>query len=442
MAGFWRQFHGGPGNRGFAFVSTQPANSPKWRTEIGQVGYASPAVSLNGMVYVGTLNDELVAINPNGTIAWRREMTPGHGRSIMSGAPAIDGDGNIYIITTKAAQATDHRDENPRRRLQLNSTLHSFDPAGNRRWFFNFPSSDNPDIPGGFTFSAPKIFTGQETFIFVPVRFAKYDFALDIMVLDQAGEVVHRRNIVDYPPSPIVGESNIDDILSDIWDFISSPIDFDVSGVDTGIKPLEEVFGWAEPTLAIADFSPHNNRPIIIIEDGAKTLAAFRFQNRRLTKLWSKTDSKFRGGTSPAAFVNGTIAVGRRDGTLALYHLRSGDEYAKPWYKAKKPIYASPVSFGRQIYFVAKQEVIMLESDGQLLQSFRTIGTSLAAPALSGSHLFVSAQDGLWTFNFDVERVAKNDDFRGGVSSPAIADDGTVYAIDLEGVLWAFGGRS
>ncbi|RDI46997.1 PQQ-binding-like beta-propeller repeat protein [Aquicella lusitana] len=439
MTAFWRQFHGDGPSRGFAPVSSRPAIDPQWRTEVGRVGYASPVIGPDNTIYIGTLDDELVAVNPNGSIRWRREIRPGHGRSIISGSPAIDNDGNIYLIATQATQSVDHRGEDGRRQLKLHSTLYSFDPNGNRRWLYHFPTTSSSGYePGGFSFSSPKVFSDQETYIFISVRFGTVDFLLEMMVLDQAGEVVHRQEIVKYPPSPITAGSNIGDILGDIWDFISSPIDFDVSGVNSGVTPLEELFGWAEPTIAIADFSSYENRPIIVIDDGHKTLAAYRWQDRCLIKLWAKVASKHRAAASPAVFTNSTIAQGQKDGTVALYNLINGQELAKPWFKAGKSVYSPPVSFGRQLYLVAKQEVIMLDSDLKLLQTFRTIGTSLGAPAISAKYLYVSARDGLWTFNFDLERVAKNEEFSGGVSSPAISRDGTVYSMDLNRTLWAF----
>lgn len=112
MSQHGRQFRTNGPNQGFTPASTRPATEPLWITEVGQVGYATPVIGPDNTIYIGTFNDELVAVNPNGTIRWRREITPGHGRRIISASPAVDNDGNIYCVATNAAYVTDHRNSN------------------------------------------------------------------------------------------------------------------------------------------------------------------------------------------------------------------------------------------------------------------------------------------------------------------------------------------
>jgi hypothetical protein len=70
-----------------------------WRTPIGYPLFSSPAVGVDGTVYVGTKNDtsgtgSFYAINPDGTVKWR--YTPvGQGQVLSS--PAIGDDGSLYV---------------------------------------------------------------------------------------------------------------------------------------------------------------------------------------------------------------------------------------------------------------------------------------------------------------------------------------------------------
>ncbi|MBS0290014.1 MAG: PQQ-like beta-propeller repeat protein [Proteobacteria bacterium] len=64
---------------------------------------------------------------------------------------------------------------------------------------------------------------------------------------------------------------------------------------------------------------------------------------------------------------------------------------------------------------------------------------TISAPAISADRVYVNGQDGFYTFSLDLNMHTLNADVSGGVSSPAIADDGTIYAIDRNKQLWAFG---
>ena len=56
---------------------------------------SSPAIDANGVIYVGSRDKKLYAINPNGTMKWFVET----GSAIESSA-AINQDGTIYIAST------------------------------------------------------------------------------------------------------------------------------------------------------------------------------------------------------------------------------------------------------------------------------------------------------------------------------------------------------
>ncbi len=86
----------------------------KWRCGCGSSIAASPAIGDDGIIYLGTLSDknEIVAVNPNGTIKWKYQT----GDRIYSD-PAIGDDGTIYIGSD-------------------NSYLYAMNPNGTLKWRF------------------------------------------------------------------------------------------------------------------------------------------------------------------------------------------------------------------------------------------------------------------------------------------------------------------
>ncbi len=227
----WTQYHSNGPNQGFIPVQTTVAVQPKWQVQVGHVGYGSPVIGADGTIIIGTLGGELVAVNPDGTIKWRRTLIarehPDYPGAII-GSPAVGSDGNIYVITTTNLIIRDHRNGGTQTKRVRRSSLHSVDPAGNIRWSFRFPANTSPSGTGAYTNSSPKVWGSPNVNIFVPAIYASGGFAIELLVINQSGEQVYKTDIASYPPEPVVGEGPS---FGDIWDFISSPIDFDTSGV-------------------------------------------------------------------------------------------------------------------------------------------------------------------------------------------------------------------
>ena len=59
---------------------------------------SSPAIGSDGTIYIGSNDDNLYAVNPDGTEKWRYVVP---GRRPVRASPAIASDGTIYV-TTKA----------------------------------------------------------------------------------------------------------------------------------------------------------------------------------------------------------------------------------------------------------------------------------------------------------------------------------------------------
>lgn len=92
----WSKFHGNAQNTGRAVGGSPTAGTQRWvfpaTGAIGSVVFSSPAIGADGTVYVGAHDNNLYAINPDGTEKWRFAT-----RGRIESSPAIGVDGTIYV---------------------------------------------------------------------------------------------------------------------------------------------------------------------------------------------------------------------------------------------------------------------------------------------------------------------------------------------------------
>lgn len=77
-----------------SLCKNRPEECPplKWRYQTGSSVYSSPAIDSVGSVYIGSYDDYLYALNPDGTLRWRYQT----GGAVNS-CPAIGTDGTVYV---------------------------------------------------------------------------------------------------------------------------------------------------------------------------------------------------------------------------------------------------------------------------------------------------------------------------------------------------------
>ena len=63
----WMQFYADGQGRGFVGVHSSPATSAMWFADVGPAGFSSPSLQLDGTIYVGNHNGELVVTAPCGS---------------------------------------------------------------------------------------------------------------------------------------------------------------------------------------------------------------------------------------------------------------------------------------------------------------------------------------------------------------------------------------
>jgi len=74
-------------------ASTASFLSEKWKFKTGGRVFSSPAIGLDGTIYVGSDDKHLYAINPDGTLKWRFKTES----DIDYSSPAIGSEGTVYV---------------------------------------------------------------------------------------------------------------------------------------------------------------------------------------------------------------------------------------------------------------------------------------------------------------------------------------------------------
>ena len=74
------------------FAQSQWIIEKKWAFKTGDWVRSSPAIGSDGTIYVGSDDDNLYAINPDGSMKWRFKTG-----SYVFSSPAIGSDGTIYV---------------------------------------------------------------------------------------------------------------------------------------------------------------------------------------------------------------------------------------------------------------------------------------------------------------------------------------------------------
>ena len=79
----------------FLFPATLLAQEgdEKWSFETGGSVISSPAIGSDGAIYVGSTDNKLYAVNPDGSLKWVFHLPT----SALDSAPAIGSDGTIYV---------------------------------------------------------------------------------------------------------------------------------------------------------------------------------------------------------------------------------------------------------------------------------------------------------------------------------------------------------
>jgi outer membrane protein assembly factor BamB len=440
----WAQFHADGPSQGFTGVHSTYALQPKWTADVGRVTHSSPSIGEDGTLYVGTVDGKLIAVDSDsGEIKWSW-MSPKPDSMILS-SPAVGEDGNIYIVINRKLLNNFH------------SMLASITPDGELRWLVSFPILEG--MTSGFTTASAKTWgSAQELYIFVPGNLTTTCESLDfrgdpdcgldeLLVYDQSGNLINRKVIGGCPRARGSGGPGF---LGGIWDFLADVFSGGTAVIGDAVDPLYETFGWLNTTVAIVDFPNLSNvtyeHPLVTAVGycyGLR-LTGFQWDPPNLTRLWSyEDDSNEYSYSSPAVFPSGLLVLGRKDGLVQGFNVADG---SKLWgYDAKEAVMATPASFGRQIYVASLKHLHVLEPNGEVVDIPPALtkleGQTIASPALTADLAYISTNKGFHTRSFDLRSRSIDRNAIGGLSSPAVGEDGTIYVVTLEegtGILRAY----
>ena len=421
--GSWPQFHGDSANHGVYFASSTFAYEPKWSIDVGPVVYSSPVIGGDRTIYIGNLDGELISIDWRGWIKWRTDL----GEPIIS-TPAVSHTGFIWVVTTRVLD--EQNDE-------YISTLHTLSPMGSLVRSIILP--DN-----AFTTASPTLWRSSDSeYIFLYARRDVIGNA-SLLIYDQAGELLINQKVSHCS---LTSSNPIWDWFDLIWDLIKDfPVEFP-SGV---IRPLYEEYGWIDPTIAVVDAPIFSEYPIVISTYSAScSTAAYSWDPPNLTFLWSNEEEAFL--TSSPANLRGTktIVFGTNDGEVLAYDMLTGD---KLWTTTVNggAVMGTPASYGigSQIFILSHNGTLtgLSASDGSELREISIEGEAVSSPAMSSDLVYVQTTEGLVSINRSFESWAATASAKGGgLASPAIGADGTIYTVAISGntaFLKAYGGTS
>lgn len=400
----WSQFHADGPNEGFIGVHSSPGLARRWEAQVGPVAYASPVLGPDGSIYIANLNGAVLSFTPAGAQRWSVTPVPG---AVFLASPAVADDGSVYVVSTVNA------DPVPR------STLHRLDAAGNVLW--SFP------LPEAYTSAAPKLWPragGVDVFLYVHNAYGG-----QLYVVNQDGQLLARATVCG---AVIQGGYSID--LTQLLTFLFTGVpvfEFNVQGLN-----LIDSLGWPDPTVAVVEASNVAPRGgvLLVVANNDCSIAAYDWTPPTLRKRWEHTHDGVPH--SSAAVSGGIVAVGRKDGKLAAWLAGTG---APQWaYDVGEPVQASPSIMGIQVYAASRQKLSVVDFNGSLLQQRPLPANTAASPALTLDRAYLSTEDGVHSLSLDLQQQLEDASAPAGTSSPAVAEDGTLYVVTTNGLLRAY----
>jgi hypothetical protein len=431
-AGAWETAHGLPDNTGFVDVATAKANTPLNVMDIGSVAFgAGPVVGPDGTVYLGNEQGKLMTFSADGTPGWSRELRTG--QSIIA-SPAIGVDGMIYVIGVE--KFIDHRVDPPVRVAR--AALHRFTSGGGYLGSIAFPEHNGD----GLTTAWPSLwrFNGTELVI-VPALYRRpVGGGVDIRLLafTPSGGLAADHLATSITPT-ITGGMN-----APKWamPFCLIPPVTLMCAADPTFTPALAVDPAPFPGVGIFT-NPAGGTPFILLTDYDKTVMGLTFSDGAFVERFRVKEKDRFMRAAPTFLPDGRSIIGTQDvqrsgnGTESG-GLAGGAIFSGPNMTATTPITGLEPTFGvptrlpngRTLLVGAHSDLTVLAA-GRIIQRIeREDGASSTSAAASRTHVFVATNSAFKTFDpvtlAEVETMSWT---KGGKNPPVIGPQGHVYAI-------------
>lgn len=365
----WPMFHGNLQHTGLSPYDTSHVNGTvKWVFKADKGMESSPAIGSDGTIYIGSHENKLYAINPDGTEKWHFQVGTGPvfsesgtkefsaWKGILS-SPAISNDGTIYFTS-------------------LSNKLFALAPDGTEKWNYNIGLS--VDI-----WSSPAIGSDGTVYVGSHDNFNGRLYAIN----PDGAEKWSFQTEGDISSSPAIGKDGTIYIATG---------DKHLYALDSNGK---KKWGFTFPDFA--DSSP------AIADDGTIYVGSTREGalyaiNKEGAKKWSlKLGSSIDVWSSPAIGMDGTIYIGadddnlyavNSDGTVKWKFSFDGDGGSSPAIGSDGTIYMACDCDDRKSLFA-------INPDGTEKWSFSK-GDAASSPAIGkDGTIYLGTWNGLYAFS-------------------------------------------
>jgi hypothetical protein len=440
----WLSAHGGRDNSGFENAVTAPAG--KGSLSVPGLGTfapgAGPVIALDGTVYIGTIEGKLIALRPDGSLFWSRDITPG--QSIVA-SPLVAPDGSVYVIGVNIPRKNRPDARAPR------ATLHHFTSGGGWLNQIAFPQHGET---GPAAFSPPNIWqSASDTAIMVPTVYPNKvtgGHSVRLIAFSLAGQVLDDK-VVNNVIGEVVGGSDFDyELVYCSALYVSHPLaGLAVCPPEYNPTRVSNLMVKVPPAPGAGITFADNGTPFILASDHYKDLVGFVFSDQRFVEIFRVHEDNFFMRTPPMVTPDRQTLIGvepisgknldrKANGRGRIIVAgRNGSKIALVDLDATVQAAPTRMADGRIVLVDGYGKVIILKDD-ELSGSMQGAGRSIASAAASSTHLFVAGEDGLVTF--DASSLAEVGRFPwvgGGLNPPAIGPKGHVYAI-ASNILFVF----
>jgi hypothetical protein len=424
----WKTPHANSANTSSAKVTTVPAAHIVGFADVGPVADGvNPVIGSDGTLYIGNTRGELIALFPNGTQFWKRQLDSGYGGIFTS--PVIGQDGCIYVVS-RAIYTDSNGYKHPY------SYLHKFSPASAWLNVRTFPLQ-NPAFPdwvnAGGNSGAPNVghFNGMEV-ILVPVWYSVFsNFELRLIAFSTTDlHVVATKTVTTLLSG---------DITADTGDIYCHYFPFPCFTFNSPIIPFAN---WPTPDVAIWE-NPAGPNYIWVADNKRDTVAYQLNVASGFLEILRFSDAQNRRSSPPVALDTNFIVA-----AVGTEYNRLEYENANMWTANLGVITAPPTRLwdGRLVVIDSGGGNALMRVVSGAGPTFdpRNIrvtapsqlnGGSIAAPAASCNHLFVASANEFVTYDLtSMTPLVRISWSGGGHSAPVIGPTGYVYGLTSFGL--------